>query len=239
MGKVLVIEHGSGGPLALFDEWFEQAGVEVDVARPYAGDVVPDIPDRNALVVLGGPMGAYDDADYPWLAGTKRLLSAYVSEGRPTMGICLGHQLLTVACGGEVIRNPDGKQMGLRDVGLGPEASDDPLFGALVPPVRSVHWNDDVVSRLPDGAVPLAAGAEGWPQAYRLGQTAWGVQFHPEVGAAQVSGWAKESEPGPGTAGRDFGAAVRAIEVAEGELRRTWQPFASRFAALVNGERSA
>lgn len=236
MGKVLVIEHDSGGPLALFDEWFEQAGVGVDVVRPYAGDVVPDIPDRNALVVLGGAMGAYDDADYPWLAGTKRLLSAYVSEGRPTIGICLGHQLLTVACGGEVIRNPDGKQLGLQDVGLVPEADTDPLFGALDPPVRSVHWNDDVVSRLPDGAVLLAATADRWPQAYRLGERAWGVQFHPEAGLAQVSAWAKETEPGLRTTGRDVDTVVRDIEVAEGELRRTWQPFASRFASLVNGE---
>lgn len=233
MGKVLVIEHDSHGPLALFDEWFENAGLQADVVRPYDGDIVPDIPDRDGLVVLGGAMGAYDDADYPWLAGTKRLLSAYVSEARPTLGICLGHQLLTVACGGEVRRNPDGKQMGLLDVGLQPAASDDTLFSGLEPPVRAVQWNDDVVSRLPDGAVLLAASTDGWPQAYRLGATAWSVQFHPEVGAAQVADWAEETDPGFRTAGREVDTAVRAIEVADGELRRTWQPFASGFAALA------
>ena len=137
------------------------------VSRPYAGEGLPDVTAADGLIVLGGSMSATDDARFPWLAPVRGLLAAAVDAGLPTLGICLGHQLLAVARGGEVARNPAGKQMGVLPVGLGPAATTDHLFGSLDAgsPPQSVQWNDDIVVRLPPDATLLAATPDGIPQA--------------------------------------------------------------------------
>lgn len=195
--RLAVVQHEDACPLGLFEGWLREAGTDLTVARPYRDEPLPSLAGVDGLIVLGGSMSATDDVRAPWLPAVRDLLAAAVDASRPTLGICLGHQLLAVVCGGEVAPNPAGKQMGALPIGLLPAAGADRLLGPLTgpEPAVSIQWNDDVVVRLPPRAELLAATPEGVPQALRVGDAAWGVQFHPEVDAAIVTAWAEEHGP--------------------------------------------
>lgn len=191
MEPVLIIQHTPTCPPARMATWLAEAGCQVDLVRGDLEEPIPaDLSGYAGLVVLGGQMGAYDDADHPWLTPTKALLRKAVESEVPTFAICLGHQLLAVACGGEVEKSPVGPQIGVVPVTLTVAGQEDPLFGALGEDAWSVHWNHDVVTRVPDGAVVLANSRAG-VQALRLG-SAWSVQFHPEVDLVVLQAWGDE-----------------------------------------------
>jgi GMP synthase (glutamine-hydrolysing) len=232
--RLAVVQHEDGCPLGLFDGWLGAAGTDVTVARPYRGEPVPDLGDIDGLVVLGGSMAATDHARHPWLPAVRELMAAAVVSSLPTLGICLGHQMLAVACGGEVAPNPAGKQTGVLPIGLGAAAAGDRLLGSLPrdrPPV-SVQWNDDIVVRPPPGAALLAATPDGVLQAMRVGAAAWGVQFHPEVDAAIVTAWAEEH--GPPTPAQ--AAALADIADRSAATAATGRTLATRFASVVAGQ---
>ncbi len=234
--SLLVIQHEDECPPAWFGEWFALAGLEYDVVAAHLGDPVPDeLHSWSGLLVLGGDMGAYDDTAHPWLTATKRLIAATVAASQPMLGICLGHQLASVALGGEVAPNPNGHARGLTPLGLTQEGSDDVLLASVRPGAPSVMWNNDVVTRLPPGAVELARSRDGTVQAARYADQAWGVQLHPEVSPDVFDSWTvnKPSAVHPG--GLDVAAAAHAIRAAEAALRSSWQPLATRFAAITLG----
>jgi GMP synthase (glutamine-hydrolysing) len=233
---ILVVQHEDDCPPALVGDWLAAEGCRLDVRRPYAGDPLPgadSLGEHDGLLVLGGPMGADDDAKHHWIGPTKELLRHGVAAGLPVLGICLGHQLLASALGGEVTRNPLGQQLGLLEVGWTDAAASDPLLGPLSTPRRGVQWNDDIVATLPDGAVLLAATPRGEVQAVRYAQLAWGVQLHPEVDAEVLRPWAASDQGSHEARGIDQDALLADIEAARDELDRVWQPLAAGFAVLV------
>jgi GMP synthase (glutamine-hydrolysing) len=216
-------------------EWLGEAGAEVDVRRPYAGDVLPgDLAGHSGMLVLGGEMGAYDDADHAWLADVKRLASGAVHDATPVLGICLGLQLVAVALGGEVRRAPRGQQIGVLDVGWTAAAYDDPLLGAVAARgnAPAVQWNNDVVTRLPQGAVDLAHTGHGELQAARFAPSVWGVQWHPEAGEEIIRPWADNDRDDAVSRGIDVDAYVDDVAAAGDRLRATWRLLAEAFAAL-------
>ncbi|MGA8247352.1 MAG: type 1 glutamine amidotransferase, partial [Nocardioides sp.] len=154
--RVLVVQHEDDDPIHLMGGWM--GGVDLDVCRPYVdGETLPPGPTGyDGIVVMGGAMGANDDATSPWLTPTKELIRRADADRVPTLGICLGHQLAAVALGGEVRPNPRGRQFGLLEVGWEPAAHLDELFAPVATPRRALQWNDDVVTRLPEGSRALA-----------------------------------------------------------------------------------
>ena len=231
---VLVVQHEDACPPAWVGEWLVEAGLELDVRRPYAGEPLPrDLSGHAGLLVLGGAMDADDDAGHPWLAEVKELLRDAAGRSVPTLGICLGHQLCAAALGGRVERNPRGQQIGVLDVGWTDAAADDPLTGGLPRPAGAVQWNNDIVVEAPPGTVVLAATPTGELQAARFAPRMWGLQWHPEAGEAVVSVWADSGRDDAAARGVDLDAYVRDVAAATDRLRETWVLLARRFAELV------
>lgn len=228
-GRLAVVTHEPSSLPGLLGEAWTRAGITMQIFAPYLDqrDLPTDVSPYAGLVVLGGPMSANSEGSYPWLAPTKALLATAVRADVPTLGICLGHQLLASALGGSVEVNDLGTRIGLTPVVLTEAGRSDPLL-ADPDARRATHWNEDVVTQLPAGAVQLATAPDGTVQAARYAPRAWGVQFHPEVTAAIFTEWASEY---PDRA--DLPALGAAVAAAEPELRATWAPFAMRFAAAL------
>lgn len=233
--RVLVVEHEAACPPALLGAWLTDAGLALEPCRPWRGDALPRDPAAfDGLLVLGGSMGAHDDDSVPWLPPLKELLRGAVAAGVPVLGVCLGHQLLAAALGGEVVVNPRGQQVGVLDVGWLPEAADDPLLGPLVGSAdRGVQWNRDVVGTLPDGAASLAVTGLGELQAARFGPRAWGVQVHPEVDRSIVAAWVGGARDDYLERGIDPEVPLAAIEAEQPGLEATWRALATGFADQV------
>jgi GMP synthase (glutamine-hydrolysing) len=237
---LLVVQHQDSCPPALFADWLSEAGVRLDVRRPDRGDALPvDLGGHAGLVVLGGSMGAHDDAEHPWLPLTKALLRHAVEAEAPTLGICLGHQLAAVALGGTSTPNTRGQTAGVRRVGWTDDGvAGDPLFAPLAETdARVLHWNSDVLTALPDGVVVLARTGDGAPQVLRFGPRAWGVQFHPEVDHAVVAAWADEDRAKPADPRVDVDAALQEVKESEAALFAAGRLLAHTFADVVTGRR--
>ena len=120
--QFLVIQHEDEDPIGLLGKRFTELGIDLDIRRGHDGHDIPnsiDVHEHQGVIVLGGYMGADDDAEHAWLTTTKALLrEVAVSAVVPVLGICLGHQLLGSALGGRVGRNPAGRALGLTPVAL-------------------------------------------------------------------------------------------------------------------------
>lgn len=236
MAHALVVTHtASEGPGTLA-HWLPAAGVELDVVRPWRGEVLPDHLESDALVVMGGPQQAYDDSSAPWLRQTKELLRSAVDAGRPVLGICLGGQLLAQALGGRVGPGEDGPELGARLVSKRDIAVDDPLFSEIPLSPVVVQWHWDAVVELPPGAALLAASPRYPHQAFRVGAKAYGLQFHIETSPQMVRGWAADDAEQVLAAGLDPAGLAEAAVAVLPEIEQVWRPFVQRFAALVRGE---
>jgi GMP synthase (glutamine-hydrolysing) len=238
--RLLVVEHEAMCPPGWVGEWLVEAGADLDVRRPYRGDELPTgLDGHTGLLVLGGSMGANDDADHPWLTEVKALVRGAAGAGSPVLGICLGHQLAAVALGGRVERNPRGQQIGVLDVGWTAEAAADELFAPLARPVRAVQWNNDIVTEAPAGTVVLAQTPRAEIQAARFAPTVWGVQWHPEAGETIVRGWAEHDRDDAVERGIDLDGYVAGVAAAEEEMQATWTELVHRFAAITSSTSSA
>jgi len=235
--RFLVVEHEPAAPAAHLGTWLVDAGAEVEVCRPWAGDAVPELAGYDGFVILGGSMSAHDDATHPWLTTVKERVREAVEASLPTLGVCLGHQLIAVALGGTVEVNPRGQQVGLYDVGWRPEARDDDLVSALPPTIRGIQWNSDLVTALPEGAVALAATGDDELQVARFAPTVWGVQLHPEADEPVVRSWAAGDRDDHLERGIDQAGVLAAIDAARAELDEAWRPLAIGLVALAEEQR--
>lgn len=232
--RIAVVEHEAACPPAHVGTWLAEAGAALHVVRPWAGDALPEPASFDALVVLGGSMGAHDDELHHWLGPLKQQVRDCVADGTPVLGVCLGHQLVAAALGGTSERNPRGQQVGLYAVGWTAEAAHDPLVGELGP-VRGIQWNDDVVTDLPSGTVVLARTPEGELQVARFAGRAWGVQLHPEADELVLASWVEGDRDAHAARGLDTDAVLREIALARAELDAAWRPLAARFVDLAAG----
>lgn len=232
---LLVVEHEAQCPPGWMGEWLAEAGLPVDVRRPYVGDPLPTgLADHSGLLVLGGEMGAYDDAAHPWLSDVKELSRSAAGDGTPLLGICLGHQLVAVALGGEVAPSARGQQIGVLEAGWTAAAREDRLFGpvAALDDAPAVQWNNDVVTRLPEGAVDLAHTTHGELQAARFAPTVWGVQWHPEAGEEIIGPWADHDRDDAVERGVDVYAYLADVAAARDRLRTVGRVLADSFARV-------
>jgi GMP synthase-like glutamine amidotransferase len=174
---LVVTHHPLDEPGAIARELLAR-GVMPREVRAYAGDEVPGaLGPARALVVMGGPMAADDEHAHPFLAAEKRLLAEATAAGAHVLGVCLGSQLLACAAGGGIVRG------GARPMEIGwyevERVGEDPLFDLLPPRLTPFHWHGDLIVA-PPRALVLARSRATPVQAFRVGERAYGVQFHLE-----------------------------------------------------------
>ena len=140
----------------------------------------------DLLIVLGGPIGAYEDETYPFLNEEIDILEQRLAAGRPTMGICLGAQLIARAAGAKVYPS-DAKEIGFAPIALS-ETGGASCLAPFAEDPMTLHWHGDTFD-LPDGAAPLASTELCENQAFSMGPNVIGFQFHPETSAKNIEKW--------------------------------------------------
>lgn len=158
--------------------WLTEQGHDLFCTRLWAGDVLPPADSLAALIVMGGPMGIYDHDEYPWLLAEKSFLTEVVAQETPTLGICLGAQLLADVLGAEVTANWE-KEIGWFPVQT---TTDMPESLASVFPreMNVFHWHGDTFT-LPDDAVRIFESVACENQAFLYKEHTLGLQFHLET----------------------------------------------------------
>jgi GMP synthase-like glutamine amidotransferase len=239
----LVVENDPTSPLGHLTDWLTEGGLTLSEVRPHAGEPLPDdLSGYAAFVVLGGAQAAYPGPDgapaSPWFPALESLLRAAVRDRLPTLGICLGAQLLATSHQGTVEPATAGPEIGPALVAKRDAAESDPLFGAVPMLPDVLQWHQDEITELPLGAVLLAASSAYPVQAFRLGSSAWGVQFHLEVTAATYGTWVADEAGVLSGLGLDGAALLARVAALQDDLFEVWHPFATRFAALALGELS-
>ncbi len=197
LGRILVLLHVACEPPAEYSTVLEERGIPVHTVLLGDGAELPDWRDFVGIIAMGGPMGANDDEQLPWITAEKTLIHDAVSAGVPYWGVCLGAQLLAAAMGGRVYTG-EVPEIGMTDVLLVPEAAEDPVFAGLPQKFPAFQWHGDTFE-LPPGATWLATNDAYRHQAFVVG-AAYGVQFHVEVGNDLAEQWLEIPEYAAGLA---------------------------------------
>jgi GMP synthase (glutamine-hydrolysing) len=186
---VLVLQHIACEPPGAFEDVLTAAGADIHRVELDEGEPLPSWQDYVAIVAMGGPMSVNDDAELPWLTAEKQAIADAVRAGVPYWGSCLGVQLLAASLGASVYPGTQ-PEVGVLPVTLTGDGRSDPVFTGLPPEFLTLQWHGDTFD-LPDGATLLASSPAYPNQAFRVGQTAYGVQFHVEVTEQTAREWAK------------------------------------------------
>ncbi len=189
---VTVLQHGTWGGPGVVGEQLRARGVELDVRHVYAGEPVPDDP-PEALIVLGGQMCTDEKDAYPFLQRESELLAACVAQDTPTLGICLGAQLLGEVTGGSV--RHDTPEIGFAEVRLTAAGRDDPLLRGFADGTPTFNAHRDFITA-GSGVTVLAESDQSPVHALRAGTRVYGIQFHPEMDAARIARYCNAGQPG-------------------------------------------
>jgi GMP synthase-like glutamine amidotransferase len=188
--RFLVFQHLEIEHPGVFRDFWRERGVEWSTVELDEGQLIPsDLRLFDALMVMGGPMDVWQTEEYPWLTLEVAAIRYFVMElRRPFLGICLGHQLLAHALGGEV-RASRALEVGSCPVRLTEAALRDALFRGVSNPLATFQCHGSEVRRVPHDAVVLAETELCAVQAFRWGRHAYGLQFHAEITKETPSEW--------------------------------------------------
>ncbi|UCD49470.1 MAG: type 1 glutamine amidotransferase [Phycisphaerales bacterium] len=164
--------------------WAAERGHEVTATRLYAGQALPHLDEIDALAIMGGPMNVYQYRDYPWLIEEKRFIERAVRLGVPTVGVCLGAQLIADVLGAKVTQNRE-IEIGWFDITLTPDAADVPLAQALPERFLAFSWHGDTFE-IPTGATHLAQSEACANQAFVYARNVLALQFHLDYSAESI-----------------------------------------------------
>ena len=230
---VLVVQNDADSGPGRLPAWITAAGGRVHLVAAHDGVAVSTDPAEtgaDAVVLLGGGLMPDTDLDHPFLPAERELVRACVRQRVPLLGICLGGQLMAYALGGEVRENHGTPERGVVALSLRPSTRQDPLFARLFDEVPVVQNHADAITALPDGATWLAATSACPYQAFRVGDRAWGVQFHPEADADRVASWDRSRLRARGLDPDVMAAQARRHALA---MEQAWSAFVGRFVALA------
>jgi GMP synthase (glutamine-hydrolysing) len=235
---ILVLQHCPVTPVGIIGDTLHQRGASLDIRMAHQGEAMPESPEGfDGLVVLGGPMHAGDDLTYPAFPPMLRLIRRFHGEAKPVLGVCLGAQLVSRAFGGRVWPF-GGLEIGYLAVRMTPAGRRDPLLQGLPAELRIMQLHEDSFD-LPAGAVRLMSNGVCANQAFRLGRTTYGFQFHFEVTKKDATNFPRDCW---GAVERHYGElaeviaadVVCSVEAHFGEGARFCRMVSSRWLDLVN-----
>ena len=230
--NVLAVVHGTDARAELFADVVAEAGHPLDEwSLAWSSPPPRPIDDYSAVLVFGGAMHADQDDRHPWLQEENLFLQRLLDLHVPTLGVCLGAQLLAKAAHAPVRPLPE-PEIGWYDVELTDEAEGDPVLGRLPERFAAFEWHY-YTYEVPAGGVELAT-SERCTQAFRLGDSVWGVQFHPEVTEPQIRSWLESD-------GSREGVDPERLTAETAERIGTWNDLGRELcgAFLVAAERTA
>jgi len=233
--RVLVLQHIACEPPGAYEDVMRERGARLHRVELDEGEPLPDWREFDAMVVMGGPMGACDDADHPWLVAERSCIGEAARAGLPFFGACLGSQLLAASLGARVYTGAT-PEVGVLDVELTDAGRDDPVLGGLPESFPTLQWHSDSFE-LPPDAVGLATSPAYANQAFRVGVAAYAVQFHIEVTSDMAAEWATvpdyaralEQVRGPGA----LDELLEAFEARREEMTAYARTLFSRWLGLV------
>ena len=220
--RVLVLQHIACEPPGIYEDVLNAHDAQLVRVEVDEGEALPGLGSFDRIVAMGGPMSVNDESEQPWLVDEKRLIAGAVRAGVPFWGVCLGVQLLASSMGARVYPG-DQPEVGLLPVFLTDEARADPVFAGLPHELVTLQWHGDTFD-LPPGAVLLAGSPLCPHQAFRIGASAYGLQFHLEVSPELAREWGAvpayrdslERTLGPGALERLIGELESNAEVMAG-----------------------
>jgi GMP synthase (glutamine-hydrolysing) len=230
MRTALVITHVAFEDAGTLADAMVEAGFDITSIDACTADLTKvDALAPDLLVVMGGPIGAYEGNIYPFVDTEIALLRQRLAASRPTIGICLGSQMMAAALGARVYAGGNGKELGWTPIEAAADTAAVPGFDALLAPgLKVLHWHGDTFD-LPAGAMHLARTAQYPNQAFAIGSHALALQFHPEVEVEALERWyvghacelagAKIDIPRLREAGLRYGPG---LEKAAGDFWRQW-----------------
>lgn len=235
MSDIVVLQHAHTEPLGTISDALDSRGISYRYIRSYDGQDIPaDLGSSIGLVVMGGPMGVYEQDRYPFLTAEMKLIEQALDRGILILGVCLGSQLLAATLGAEVRPAPS-PEIGWADVTLTEEAAVDRLFHPVSSPFTAFHWHGDIFE-IPDDAVSLASSEMTACQAFRHGNNAYGILPHMEVNDFMVRDWAVSNQPYLQKAGGDGATIIGGIPKHLNDLQHTgriifgnWADLATRY----------
>lgn len=177
--RIHYFQHVAFEGLGCIEDWIKLNNHQLSSTKFYQGEKLPDAEDIDWLIVMGGPMGVYDEDKYPWLKAEKEFIALAISTNKTVIGICLGSQLIAEVCGAKVYPNKQ-KEIGWFPIGLTKEAKENPLFNGLPDDITVFHWHGDTFD-LPQRAIRLAETGITKNQAFLINEKILGLQFHMEV----------------------------------------------------------
>ena len=189
LSRILVFQHAASEHPGSFRNYLQEDGIEWCPVVLNEGALIPDLEGFDALWVMGGPMDVWEEEKYPWLRREKAVIQeAVLDRNMPYLGICLGHQLLADALGGEVGPAKQ-SEIGVFDIDKTSAGLQNSFLNDLPNTFKCLQWHSAEVKRVPNSANVLASSSACEIQAMAINNNAYGIQFHIEATKNTITEW--------------------------------------------------